>query len=66
MTKEDAKTIAATYDIPLGQLYHALHSDVVQRILDAAKAHKYRAPKNANGSTGRYFYYALTRAARRA
>lgn len=62
----DQKTAIATalaHDIPLNAAFHALPSDVVLRIADAARAYGYREPKNANGSRARYFYAYLTRAA---
>jgi hypothetical protein len=41
--------------------FHALRSDQVAALVDAANEHKYRKPKNANGSTGRYFHAYLLR-----
>lgn len=57
--------IAAAYNIPLNENFYALSSDTVGRILEAAKACKYRQPKNANGSKARYFYAYLNRLAKR-
>lgn len=63
MPKRDYSSYVAAYRIPLGQEFCTLRSDVVCRIVDAAKAAGYRKPKNANGSTGRYFYALLNRRA---
>ena len=65
MTPDEAKELASRYGIPLGRNFHSLNFDVVNSIRLAAKSRKYRAPKNANGSTARYFYAYLQRAARR-
>lgn len=47
--------------IKLGQDFHALSSDQVERLTNAAKVLRYRKPRNANGSTARYLYALLTR-----
>ena len=62
MKKHEATTIATQYSIPLGENFHGLSSIIVEKIIDAANARKYREPKNANGSRARYFYAMLTRA----
>lgn len=62
MLKAQAIAIATEYHIPMGQDFHALPSDVVCRIIDAADKQKYRKPRKANGSRARYFYAMLTRA----
>lgn len=41
--------------------FHALNSDTVLLLADTANTVGYRAPKNANGSTARYFFQYLTR-----
>lgn len=43
--------------------YHRLSSAQVDVVLSAADAQKYRKPRNANGSRGRYFYDRLQRLA---
>lgn len=63
MTPDEARNICAAYGIwrhPLPD-WHAMDSDQKQRVLDAAKDRGYRAPKNRNGSTGRYFCAYLAR-----
>lgn len=42
---------------------HALSSATVESLLAWADNHKYRAPKNANGSRARYWHAYLTRRA---
>ncbi len=49
--------------IPIPADYHTLDNDTVLSLLDCAKEAKYRKPKNANGSTGRYFHDYLQRQA---
>lgn len=61
-----AKQIATNNQIPLHADFHMLSSEIVDRILIAAKAYGYRKPKSANGSPARYFYALLCRAALRA
>lgn len=48
------------------QDFHALRSDVVERLIAAADARGYRKPKNANGSRARSFHAYLARTAARA
>lgn len=51
----EAKGIDFTAD------FHVLSSAQVELLVEAAKGARYRAPKNANGSTGRCFFYYLAR-----
>ena len=51
--------------ISLKDDFHTLRSSQVEVIVQLAKESGYRKPKNANGSTGRYYFAALQRAARR-
>jgi hypothetical protein len=48
-----------------GEDFHTLRSEQVEVIVRHAAIVKYRKPKNANGSTGRYFYALLQRVAKR-
>lgn len=41
--------------------FHTLSSAQVERLQDAAKQYRYSKPKNANGSTARYFFAMLQR-----
>ena len=50
----------------LAKDFHVLRSEEVQIVIDAADRVKYRAPKNANGSRGRYFHAKCVREAARA
>lgn len=43
------------------QDFHELRSDAVDFLVALAKTYRYRKPKNANGSTGRYFFSLLQR-----
>ena len=45
--------------------FHALDSWQVGRVTAWASAYGYRKPRNANGSTGRYFFQLLARQAQR-
>ncbi len=62
----EAKSLAAKFSVPLGRNFFTLTSFEVGCVLDGADARKYRKPKNANGSRGRYFYEYLNRTARQA
>lgn len=43
--------------------FHTLSSEQVEMLLASADAVKYRKPRNANGSRGRYFHAMLQRRA---
>lgn len=59
-TKKDAaKTMLNGVDLSAD--FHTLDSESVHRLVDVAKAVGYRAPKNRNGSTARYFFAYLQR-----
>jgi hypothetical protein len=47
--------------IPRGENFFVLPSSKVSELLDVADEYKYRKPKNANGSRGRYFHAYLQR-----
>lgn len=47
------------------QDFHTLPSSTVERLVEQARFFKYRKPKNANGSTARYFHAYLVRTATR-
>jgi hypothetical protein len=63
MTKDYSKAIKMVEgnEIDLTADFHTLSTDEVDVIVAQAKAHGYRKPKNANGSTGRYFFQLLKR-----
>ena len=56
-----AAALALLPRLDLSADFHALDSDTVQRLADTAKAVGYRKPRNANGSTARYFFAYLAR-----
>lgn len=62
MDRATATDLAHRHGITLGADFHMLRSAEVEKITAAADEHKYRAPKNANGSRARSFYAALNRA----
>lgn len=65
LTPTHAAALAAQFDFPLDRDFFTLPVLTVVRVLEAADFVKYRKPKNANGSRGRYFYAYLQRAAAR-
>jgi hypothetical protein len=58
-----AREILNSAGAPIGGNYHKLDSETVDKLVSYAKKHKYHAPKNANGSRGRYFHDHLQRRA---
>lgn len=53
--------LAQAHRIDFSADFHTLGSSQALALADAAKAAKYRKPKNANGSTARYFFAYLNR-----
>lgn len=51
-------------NIPSGEDFDVLRSSQVDGLVNAARRYGYRKPKNANGSTGRYFHAYLQRVCR--
>ena len=49
------------YSLPIQKDFHALTWSEVDRVMDALEADNYRKPKNANGSTARYYFEAIKR-----
>lgn len=64
-TPAQARQLASAYNIPLRANFHALASDTVARINEAADSWRYRKPLSANGSRARYFHAFLCRLANR-
>jgi len=60
-----ARDILRLCHVSISDDYHTLSNSQVDALLEHAKKQKYRKPKNANGSTGRYFHAKLQREARR-
>ena len=65
LTQEAAREILRRCGAEARYDFHALHSDIVARIIAEADAYGYRAPRNANGSRARYFHAHLVRTAQR-
>lgn len=63
LSASDARVILHRLHIPIGQDFHTLHSSQVDELLAEADRVKYRKPKDANGSRGRYFHARLQRLA---
>lgn len=62
---ETARNVLALCSVDGHADYHTLRTSQVDALLVHADRLKYRKPRNANGSRGRYFYAALQRAAKR-
>lgn len=62
--RQNARAVLASANISLGQDFYTLSASQVERILEEADRVKYRKPKDANGSRGRYFHTLLQRRAR--
>lgn len=58
-----AEAVLANCGVPLGADFHTLRSWQVDSLLAWAKANKYRKPRNAVGSTARYYHAMLQRRA---
>ncbi len=59
-----ARSLATQFHLDLSKDFFTLSTCEVSRVLDAADWVKYRRPKQANGSRGRYFFCKLQRDAR--
>jgi len=59
----DATNILGRLNISIGQDFHTLRSEQVEKLLDEADRVGYRRPVNANGSRARYFHAHLQRLA---
>jgi hypothetical protein len=59
LTRADAIEMLRDCDVPLDSNFHALRTVQVASLLEAARHYGYRAPRNANGSRGRYFHAML-------
>lgn len=66
MSKAEARAFCSILGIDPNQDWHAMPSAMKDAVLRAADARRYKAPKNANGSRGRYFNEYLRRALSRA
>ena len=61
----DARSLATQYAINLEKDFFTLSFHEVAQVILAADTRRYRKPRQANGSRGRYFFAYLQRAARR-
>jgi hypothetical protein len=61
--RDDARAILAACQITIGEDFYTLSASQVGALLDYADRHKYRKPRNANGSRGRYFHALIQRRA---
>ena len=61
----EARNIIAAIGCELSTDFHALSANQVERLLMEARQYGYRRPKNANGSTARYFFAYVQRTAMR-
>lgn len=66
ITPAQARNILRLCHIDPKEDFHAIGSARVSMLLIAADQLKYRKPRNANGSRGRYFHAMLVRKARKA
>lgn len=66
MTNNEALEILQACGVELGEDFHALPSENVLHLLDAAVKRRYRKPNKANGSKARYFHAMLQRKAENA
>ena len=60
-----ARRILDAAGVPIGSDFDSLRRTQVESLLLAADQEGYEAPKNANGSRGRYYHERLQRSARR-
>lgn len=63
MDSDDASEILSRCNLQARPDFFTLPAATVESLLAHADAVKYRKPKNANGSRGRYFYAYVCRAA---
>jgi hypothetical protein len=65
MDSSDAHDILQRAGVARGANFHTLNSSQVEALLVEADRVKYRKPKNANGSRGRYFHDYVQRRAQK-
>lgn len=58
-----AREILQRCNVPIGTDYFTLNSSRVDALVQEGKRLRYRHPKNANGSYGRYFHEYMQRRA---
>lgn len=63
--RDHAWAVLSACSIPVGANFYSLSQGTVESLLAWARHDKYRCPKNANGSTARYYHEKLQREAAR-
>lgn len=61
--RSDAREILRRCEVPIGTDFFTLDSFRVEMLVSEGRKIKYRKPKNANGSYGRYFHDYMQRRA---
>ena len=61
LSRQEAHRLAVKAGIDFRADYHSLRSSQVSDLMSICKLTGYRKPKNASGSTGRYFFNYLRR-----
>ena len=56
LTKDEARMKLRRLGVPISKNFFTLTPAQVDRLIEVADEMKYRKPKNASGSRGRYFY----------
>jgi hypothetical protein len=63
LSRTEAREILERYAVPLGADFHTLPPSQAVLLAEKAKLAGYRKPRNANGSTARYYHAYLQRRA---
>lgn len=61
---QNAREILSRCHVARGENFDTLSASTVESLLEFADIEKYRKPRNANGSRGRYYHDRLQRLAR--
>ena len=61
--RDHARNVLRACGVPLGADFHTLGSTTVEALLEHADRDRYRKPRHANGSRGRYYHAMLQRRA---
>lgn len=59
-----ARALLSAMNVSVGQDFHTLTGSQVDTLLEEADRVRYRKPKGANGSRGRYFFQRIQREAK--
>lgn len=63
--RTNARAVLAAAGVAVGQNFYTLDGAQIEALLEEADRVRYRNPKGANGSRGRYFHALLQRKAAR-